>query len=321
MAADGFDLTPPTPQQRKGLEAALTREERHVLLSHGTEAPFCGTLLGNKEAGVYCCRLCGLPPVHRVREVRERHRLAQLHRTLRRGAPQARARHQLRHGAHRDPLRPLRQPPGPRLPRRPAADRPALLHQLGRPRVHAARAAAARQAGSRREHRRGLTCGGTQFRPGLACRACGPSSPAPAERVPERLRVVLAGITVADTTSGWRVLETSHPPSSGSRPATAWPEADTGRWPGPGRPEWPDRLPGRHGRITACFLRELVLPRGHLALRRHPGPSGLQSGAGRRLPGRRRAGHGAGRQLVRRPDRRADRGPVQERARQHGLVG
>lgn len=32
------------------------------------------------------------------------------------------------------------------------------------------------------------------------------------ERVPERLRVVFAGETVADTTRGWRVLETSHPP-------------------------------------------------------------------------------------------------------------
>jgi peptide-methionine (R)-S-oxide reductase len=56
-----FDLTPPTAEQRKQLEAALTREERHVLLSHGTEAPFCGTLLGNKQAGTYCCKLCGLP--------------------------------------------------------------------------------------------------------------------------------------------------------------------------------------------------------------------------------------------------------------------
>lgn len=33
------------------------------------------------------------------------------------------------------------------------------------------------------------------------------------EPVPERLRVVLAGITIADTVAGWRVLETSHPPS------------------------------------------------------------------------------------------------------------
>lgn len=33
------------------------------------------------------------------------------------------------------------------------------------------------------------------------------------ERVPLRLRVVLAGETVADTLAGWRVLETSHPPT------------------------------------------------------------------------------------------------------------
>lgn len=57
----GFDLTPPSPQQRRTLEAALSAEERRVLLSHGTEAPFCGTLLGNKQAGTYCCKLCGLP--------------------------------------------------------------------------------------------------------------------------------------------------------------------------------------------------------------------------------------------------------------------
>jgi peptide-methionine (R)-S-oxide reductase len=32
-----------------------------VLLHHGTEAPFCGGLLDQKDDGVYCCRLCGLP--------------------------------------------------------------------------------------------------------------------------------------------------------------------------------------------------------------------------------------------------------------------
>ena len=57
----GFDLTPPTPAERAGLEKSLTREEREVLLHHGTEAPFCGGLLDNKEDGAYCCRLCGLP--------------------------------------------------------------------------------------------------------------------------------------------------------------------------------------------------------------------------------------------------------------------
>ncbi len=61
LSAAGFDLTPPTPAERAKLEAVLTRAERDVLLHHGTEAPFCGGLLDNKDDGVYCCRLCGLP--------------------------------------------------------------------------------------------------------------------------------------------------------------------------------------------------------------------------------------------------------------------
>lgn len=60
-SASGFDLTPPDPQERGRLESDLTAEEREVLLHHGTEAPFCGGLLGQKHAGFYCCRLCGLP--------------------------------------------------------------------------------------------------------------------------------------------------------------------------------------------------------------------------------------------------------------------
>jgi peptide-methionine (R)-S-oxide reductase len=57
----GFDLSPPDASQRRQLVAALTPEEREVVLEHGTEAPFCGTLLDNKKPGTYCCRLCGLP--------------------------------------------------------------------------------------------------------------------------------------------------------------------------------------------------------------------------------------------------------------------
>jgi len=56
-----FNLTPPTDAQRNSLAAALTDEEREVLLEHGTEAPFCGVFLDNKLTGVYTCRLCGLP--------------------------------------------------------------------------------------------------------------------------------------------------------------------------------------------------------------------------------------------------------------------
>jgi peptide-methionine (R)-S-oxide reductase len=55
------DLAPPTDEERRRLEATLTPEERHVLLEHGTERPFCGTLVKQKQPGTYCCRLCGLP--------------------------------------------------------------------------------------------------------------------------------------------------------------------------------------------------------------------------------------------------------------------
>jgi peptide-methionine (R)-S-oxide reductase len=57
----GFDLTAPSEAQRARLAADLSAPEREVLLHHGTEAAFCGGLLDNKQAGVYCCRLCGLP--------------------------------------------------------------------------------------------------------------------------------------------------------------------------------------------------------------------------------------------------------------------
>lgn len=61
VSPSGFDLTPPSAEERKRLEATLTREEAEVLLRHGTEAPFCGGLLDQKQNGLYCCRLCGLP--------------------------------------------------------------------------------------------------------------------------------------------------------------------------------------------------------------------------------------------------------------------
>ena len=56
-----FDLTPPTPEQMSELVAYLSEEERHLLLEHGEEAPFCGVFLDEKRQGLYSCRLCGLP--------------------------------------------------------------------------------------------------------------------------------------------------------------------------------------------------------------------------------------------------------------------
>ena len=57
----GYDLTPLSDAVRDRYAADLTPEERQVILDHGTERPFCGTLLNNKQGGVYACRLCGLP--------------------------------------------------------------------------------------------------------------------------------------------------------------------------------------------------------------------------------------------------------------------
>ena len=61
VTAIQFDLAPPADEERRALEADLSDEERHVLLEHGTESPFCGVFLDEKRAGVYTCRLCGLP--------------------------------------------------------------------------------------------------------------------------------------------------------------------------------------------------------------------------------------------------------------------
>jgi peptide-methionine (R)-S-oxide reductase len=60
-SASGFELSPLSESERTAREAALSPEERRVILSQGTERPFCGGLLANKEPGVYACRLCELP--------------------------------------------------------------------------------------------------------------------------------------------------------------------------------------------------------------------------------------------------------------------
>lgn len=60
-SASGYDLRPLSDAEREQLAARFTPEERRVILHQGTEPPFCGTLLNNKQSGLYACRLCGLP--------------------------------------------------------------------------------------------------------------------------------------------------------------------------------------------------------------------------------------------------------------------
>ena len=61
LSKSGYKLDALTDAERNSLAKRLTAEERRVMLDHGTEPPFCGGLLDNKQAGTYCCRLCGLP--------------------------------------------------------------------------------------------------------------------------------------------------------------------------------------------------------------------------------------------------------------------
>ena len=57
----GYGITPLDITTIERLAQDLTQEEYRILLNHGTEPAFCGTLLDNKLEGTYACRLCGLP--------------------------------------------------------------------------------------------------------------------------------------------------------------------------------------------------------------------------------------------------------------------
>lgn len=61
-SASGYDLAPIGRGERERLaQQRLSAEERRILLGRGTERPFCGQLLDNKQTGIYGCCLCGLP--------------------------------------------------------------------------------------------------------------------------------------------------------------------------------------------------------------------------------------------------------------------
>lgn len=53
--------TPPLELSDAEWRQRLSPEQYQILRSSGTERPFCGTLLDNKQRGVYACAGCGLP--------------------------------------------------------------------------------------------------------------------------------------------------------------------------------------------------------------------------------------------------------------------
>ena len=130
-ASKTFEVTKTDEEWKK----LLTPEQFHVLRKHGTERAGTSPLDKQYGAGIYSCAGCDLPLFASEHQVRQRHRLAELLRAARQ-----RHRHdqrpQLLHGAHRGALPALRRPSGPRVRRRPEADRPALLHERRRAEVH-----------------------------------------------------------------------------------------------------------------------------------------------------------------------------------------
>ncbi len=56
-----YDITPWTRERVAERAKELDPEVQRITQRAGTEEAFCGTLLDNKQQGVYCCVVCGLP--------------------------------------------------------------------------------------------------------------------------------------------------------------------------------------------------------------------------------------------------------------------
>ena len=127
----------------------LSPERYAVLRRAGTEPAWSGELLHVDGEGVFHCAGCDAELFDTDAKFDSGSGWPSFDRARAAGTIDRAEGPQLRHGADRDPLRPVRRPPGARVPRWTHRHRTALLRQLALPHLRA----------GRREGRRGLRLG------------------------------------------------------------------------------------------------------------------------------------------------------------------
>ncbi len=162
-AATTFEIQKSDSEWRR----LLSKPQYEVLRLHRTEIPGSSPLNSEKRAGTFVCAACELPLFSSATKYDSGTGWPSFYQPLRDAVGTA-DRPCAARSAHRGPLPALRRASRPRLQRRPAAHRPALLHQRRRHDVRAARPpdpAAARSApailADARHNCAGATCCGS----------------------------------------------------------------------------------------------------------------------------------------------------------------
>ena len=109
----------------------LTPEQYHVLREKGTERPWSGEYNDVKENGVFKCAACGAELFRSDEKFESGSGWPSFYAPADEEAVETEEDPESVHAADRGRMRRVQLAPGPRLRRRAAADRAAVLHQLG----------------------------------------------------------------------------------------------------------------------------------------------------------------------------------------------